>query len=169
MRPPRSGHCRTCGACVQRLDHHCIWINSCVGQANHRSFLLTLGLFLVTSVYGMSLVLCSICPGQSVLTAAFYCPGVYSSFSTALCFTCVWYSAIITAGLFYLTVVQLLNISFNVTEREALLALRSGKGHWRLCGLVLVTGDHSLGFIHNWLQFLTMAQSSSPTTQTDLV
>lgn len=25
MRPPRAGHCRTCGCCVYRLDHHCIW------------------------------------------------------------------------------------------------------------------------------------------------
>ena len=24
-RPPRTGHCRICGTCVQRLDHHCIW------------------------------------------------------------------------------------------------------------------------------------------------
>ncbi|KAJ0004473.1 hypothetical protein NQD34_010687 [Periophthalmus magnuspinnatus] len=169
MRPPRAGHCRTCGACVLRLDHHCIWINSCVGQANHRSFLMTLGLFLVTSVYGMSLVLHSICPGHYVLTAAFYCPGVYAQFSTALCFTCVWYSGIITAGLFYLMVVQLLNISFNVTEREAQLALRRGTGHWRLCGLILVTGEHSHGFTHNWLEFLTMTHGSSQSTQTDLV
>lgn len=25
LRPPRAGHCRTCGSCVPRLDHHCIW------------------------------------------------------------------------------------------------------------------------------------------------
>lgn len=25
VRPPRAGHCRICGTCVQRLDHHCIW------------------------------------------------------------------------------------------------------------------------------------------------
>uniref|UniRef100_A0A4W6CT51 Palmitoyltransferase n=1 Tax=Lates calcarifer TaxID=8187 RepID=A0A4W6CT51_LATCA len=78
MRPPRAGHCRTCGSCIQRLDHHCIWINSCVGQANHRSFLLTLSVFVLTSLYGISLVLYSICPRQNVVTALLYCPGVYS-------------------------------------------------------------------------------------------
>lgn len=24
-RPPRAGHCRICGVCVHRLDHHCVW------------------------------------------------------------------------------------------------------------------------------------------------
>lgn len=24
-RPPRAGHCRICGVCVLRLDHHCVW------------------------------------------------------------------------------------------------------------------------------------------------
>ncbi|CAJ1064035.1 palmitoyltransferase ZDHHC23-like [Xyrichtys novacula] len=78
MRPPRAGHCRTCGSCVQRLDHHCVWINSCVGQANHRSFLLTLCVFVLTSLYGISLVLCSICPRQYLMLSLLYCPGVYS-------------------------------------------------------------------------------------------
>lgn len=25
VRPPRAGHCRICSACIQRLDHHCVW------------------------------------------------------------------------------------------------------------------------------------------------
>lgn len=25
VRPPRAGHCRICGVCVLRLDHHCVW------------------------------------------------------------------------------------------------------------------------------------------------
>ncbi|KAM8900678.1 palmitoyltransferase ZDHHC23-A isoform 1-T2 [Spinachia spinachia] len=159
MRPPRAGHCRTCGSCVRRLDHHCIWINSCVGQANHRSFLLTLCVFLLTSLYGISVVLRSLCPRQHLVTALLYCPGVYSQSSTALCFTCAWFSGIVTCGLVYLLVVQLGNISFNVTEREAQLALRRKTGRRRLGGLVIDPGEHSRGFYHNWAEFLTMAEA----------
>ncbi|KAG7516569.1 palmitoyltransferase ZDHHC23-like [Solea senegalensis] len=171
VRPPRAGHCRTCGSCVQRLDHHCIWINSCVGQENHRSFLLTLSVFVLTSMYGIRLVLFSLCPQQHVATALFYCPSVYSQSSTALCFTCAWYSSIVTGGLLYLLVVQVINISFNVTEREAQLALRNKVGQSRLWGLVVVTGEHSRGFCQNWVEFLTMTDSSaSPRSSlTDLV
>ncbi|KAG8008176.1 Palmitoyltransferase ZDHHC23, partial [Nibea albiflora] len=171
IRPPRTGHCRTCGACVQRLDHHCIWINSCVGQANHRSFLFTLCVFVLTSLYGISLVLWSLCPHQNLMTALLYCPTVYNQSSTALCFTCAWYSCIVTAGLFYLLVVQILNISFNVTERESQLALRNKTGRSRLFGLVIDTGQYSHGFCQNWIEFLTMGDTSfSPRCSlTDLV
>ncbi len=58
----------------------CVRINSCVGQANHCSFLLTLLFFLLTSLYGISLVLRSVCPEQNVMTALFYCPDVYNQF-----------------------------------------------------------------------------------------
>ncbi|XP_040007118.1 palmitoyltransferase ZDHHC23-A-like [Xiphias gladius] len=171
VRPPRAGHCRTCGSCVQRLDHHCIWINSCVGHANHRSFLLTLSVFVLTSLYGIRLVLGSLCPRQYAMTALFYCPGVYSQSSTALCFTCAWYSSIVAVGLLYLLVVQVLNVSFNVTEREAQLALRNKTGQSRLWGLVIDTGEYSRGFYQNWVEFLTMTDAlvSPPSSLTDLV
>lgn len=171
-------------------------INSCVGQANHRSFVATLAVFVLTSLYGIRLVLSSLCPQQRLLTALFYCPAVYSQprysrrcrspqtpqcrhvfhrltpvCSAALCFTCAWFSSIVTAGLLYLLAVQLLNISFNVTERESLLALRNKTGRARLWGLVVDPGEHSRGFIKNWVEFLTMADASAPPQPglTDLV
>ena len=40
IRTARSRHCTICGYCVERFDHHCPWINNCVGIGNHNYFLL---------------------------------------------------------------------------------------------------------------------------------
>lgn len=56
---PRSHHCRKCGLCVLKMDHHCPWINCCVGHANHGYFT-TFLMFAVLGCFHASVVL-SIC------------------------------------------------------------------------------------------------------------
>lgn len=42
-------HCVICKICVKAHDHHCKWINNCVGTANYRVFISFL-VFLIISV-----------------------------------------------------------------------------------------------------------------------
>ena len=56
MKPLRCHHCRRCNRCVLKMDHHCYWIDNCVGLYNMKYFYLTLlygtlGTFFMFSVY----------------------------------------------------------------------------------------------------------------------
>ncbi|KAF9144575.1 palmitoyltransferase for Vac8p [Mortierella sp. GBA39] len=40
VKPDRCHHCSECNCCVLRMDHHCPWVNGCIGFDNYKYFYL---------------------------------------------------------------------------------------------------------------------------------
>lgn len=97
---PRSHHCRKCGRCVMKMDHHCPWLNcvswaahmiyfpnvieilifdfQCVGWSNHAYFTA----FLIFSVIG--------CIQSSVILGASFWNGIHRTWYVFPCARCLW-------------------------------------------------------------------------------
>jgi len=57
FKPVRAHHCSICGRCIVKMDHHCPWVNNCVGLGNHKLFLLFLFWVNVISCYAVVMVM----------------------------------------------------------------------------------------------------------------
>ncbi|KAK5653312.1 hypothetical protein OQA88_9003 [Cercophora sp. LCS_1] len=51
-KPARSKHCSICKRCIAKFDHHCVFINNCVGAGNHHWFMLLLLTTGILTSYG---------------------------------------------------------------------------------------------------------------------
>uniref|UniRef100_A0A3Q1EM42 Palmitoyltransferase n=1 Tax=Acanthochromis polyacanthus TaxID=80966 RepID=A0A3Q1EM42_9TELE len=87
QQPMRAKHCQTCKRCVRRFDHHCPWMENCVGERNHRWFVVYLLVQLLVLLWALHVGLSGISNsitwelwfrGNGFLLAALAVVGVFS-------------------------------------------------------------------------------------------
>lgn len=57
FKPDRAHHCSICKRCILKMDHHCPWVNNCVGIGNHKFFLLFIFYTFLSCSYAITLVI----------------------------------------------------------------------------------------------------------------
>lgn len=121
-KPLRSKHCRRCGRCVAKIDHHCPWVHNCVANNNLRHFyiyILSLLIGIILFVY-LALEYLSLLPAPSKTATCNVLGGIVCSlalrdpWTVALTiwtfFQCVWVTMLL--------VVQTIQIAKNTTTFE---------------------------------------------------
>lgn len=70
VKPARSKHCSFCGYCVAKCDHHCPWVNNCLGRGNYHWFLALLLSLGIMQLYGSYLSWLLLRPRVTIDTTA---------------------------------------------------------------------------------------------------
>mmetsp|Transcript_14255 Transcript_14255/g.22190 ORF Transcript_14255/g.22190 Transcript_14255/m.22190 type:complete len:212 (-) Transcript_14255:765-1400(-) len=115
----RSKHCSRCGKCVEVFDHHCPWIDNCVGKNNHRVFflmLLTHTVHLFVSVFLLDEIVQNMFKTGPIRHAGFNYPTFVALFEV---WVCCWFGVA-----FGLLLVTFFRIRLNITTNEVLNAKR---------------------------------------------
>lgn len=116
-KPPRAHHCRKCKICVKRMDHHCYWIDNCVGFYNQGHFVRFI--FSATAVCHLSTILLTLFAFDTLSDPS--TSGMFNSVTEILVFSLSSVSLVPTTTILsFLSYNQLVMLLKNQTTIESL-------------------------------------------------
>jgi len=146
-RPLRSKHCKMCKRCTAKHDHHCPWVDNCIGINNHRHFVL----YVITMAVGiiifdwLVLQYLDIIPHPEDVTCTLLneklC-GVLNSDPFTIVLT-IW-TSLQLVWVTMLLIVQLVQIMRGLTTYEAMSTHKHGHGVGDAVTNFVATGTTSL-------------------------
>lgn len=152
--PAYSAHCPVCDVCVLGRDHHCVWVDNCIGVNNHRAFFLGMVLMLLTGLYGSQLMLTTVCTPEMYydwFLVPADCTLVYSSHLSGLGYVSAIYALCSITLLSLLVIYQAMLISQNITSQQLYEAHHAGRVRF---GIFVSNNQNSRGLYKNWKAFL---------------
>ncbi|CCD26992.1 palmitoyltransferase SWF1 NDAI_0J01000 [Naumovozyma dairenensis CBS 421] len=133
VKPARSKHCEICNSCILLCDHHCLWVNNCIGEGNYLYFYSFLLCNCITMTYSFIRLFLMYCQGhapssRNILTLLILC----GSF------------AVICAGFTFLQL-QLVKDGMTTNEQDKWFTLQE----YMRDGKLIRTKDENKWFIAN--------------------
>ncbi|XP_029609162.1 palmitoyltransferase ZDHHC16A isoform X2 [Salmo trutta] len=159
-KPARTHHCAICNTCILKMDHHCPWLNNCVGHFNQRYFFcfcvsMTLGC-VYCSISGRNLFL----DAYSAIESTYQTPPLMfrdKMFHTSIIYMWVL-TSVVAVALGGLTIWHAVLISRGETSIERHLNNKETK-RMRKCGKVY-KNSFNYGRLNNWKVFLGVEKKS---------
>lgn len=127
-KPPRAHHCQVCKRCVLRMDHHCLWINNCVGFSNYKPFVMFILYAAISCIYSMVVIMNSALQKDWEVNRPSYlkflyitCGSITAVFSLTLGSLLAWH--------LYLLVHNMTTIEYHEGVKANWLARKSGQSY----------------------------------------
>lgn len=136
-----TGHCNVCDYCIIKRDHHCFWIDNCIGNNNHRLFILYLLYMQIFFIYSFNLLYYNVKLSTSII-----------NFRISLMRLLLVQLIPLISFTFFLLFQQFLFISCGYTQYEL---VKMAKANYRFSLLLFIYENFNFkAMLKNWYQFI---------------